>query len=38
MIIMDPPRIDSEGYVAIPDKPGLGIEINWNVIKRYGKT
>jgi len=28
---------DKDGRIQIPDKPGLGIEIDWDVIKRFGK-
>ena len=28
-------QIDSEGFVNIPDKPGLGVEIDEEVLKRY---
>ncbi len=28
---------DKEGKIKIPDTPGLGIEIDWNVIRRFGK-
>lgn len=24
-----------DGYAAVPDKPGLGYEINWDVVKKY---
>jgi L-alanine-DL-glutamate epimerase-like enolase superfamily enzyme len=36
-IIMEPPTIDSEGYVPLPEKPGLGVEINWETVKRFSK-
>ena len=36
-IITEIPAIDKEGYVPIPDKPGLGVEINWDVIAKYEK-
>ena len=36
-ILTEPPRIDSEGCVPIPEKPGLGAEINWDVFKHYRK-
>lgn len=29
--------IDQEGYVTIPDKPGLGFEIDEDALRRYGK-
>ncbi len=28
---------DGEGRIKIPDQPGLGIEIDWNTIKQFGK-
>ena len=28
---------DTEGRIKIPDSPGLGIEIDWDVINRFGK-
>jgi L-alanine-DL-glutamate epimerase-like enolase superfamily enzyme len=28
---------DKEGRITIPDEPGLGIEIDWDVIRRFGK-
>jgi len=28
---------DNEGRIKIPDGPGLGIEIDWEVIRRFGK-
>lgn len=36
-ILSDPFNIDEEGFVAIPDKPGLGIEIDQDALNRYGK-
>jgi L-alanine-DL-glutamate epimerase-like enolase superfamily enzyme len=28
---------DAEGRIKIPDGPGLGVEIDWDVIRRFGK-
>lgn len=28
---------DQEGRIKIPDEPGLGVEIDWDVIRRFGK-
>ncbi len=28
---------DKEGRIQIPEGPGLGVEIDWNVIRRFGK-
>ena len=36
-IITEPPKIDAEGCVPLPEKPGLGVEINWETVKRYEK-
>lgn len=30
-------RPDAEGYLEVPTKPGLGIELNREALKRYGK-
>jgi L-alanine-DL-glutamate epimerase-like enolase superfamily enzyme len=35
-IITEPFRMDAEGRLPIPDKPGLGIELNRDALKRYG--
>jgi L-alanine-DL-glutamate epimerase-like enolase superfamily enzyme len=35
-IITAPFRVDAEGYLPIPDRPGLGIELNREALKRYG--
>ncbi len=34
-IIMEPIKIDDEGRVEIPDKPGLGIEINEKAMEKF---
>lgn len=36
-IITEIPSIDAEGRVPLPDKPGLGVEINWDVVNKYEK-
>lgn len=35
-IITEPFNVDAEGYLPIPTKPGLGIELNREALKRYG--
>src|SRR5947208_3511087 len=35
-IISEPFRPDAEGYLTVPDRPGLGIEVNQEVTKRLG--
>jgi D-galactarolactone cycloisomerase len=34
-ILAEPITVDSEGYVAIPQKPGLGVEISEEAIARF---
>jgi len=36
-MLTEPFTVDSEGFVTIPDKPGLGIEIDEDALKRYGR-
>jgi L-alanine-DL-glutamate epimerase-like enolase superfamily enzyme len=35
-LIMEPFRPDSEEFLAIPTRPGLGIELNQEALKRFG--
>jgi L-alanine-DL-glutamate epimerase-like enolase superfamily enzyme len=35
-IITEPFKVDAEGYLLIPDRPGLGVELNREALKRYG--
>ncbi len=35
-LILQPFRPDSEGYLTVPDKPGLGVELNREALKRFG--
>jgi len=35
-IVAQPWRLDDDGMLAIPDSPGLGIELDWDAIARYG--
>lgn len=35
-IITRPFKVDAEGYLPIPDRPGLGIELNRDALKKYG--
>lgn len=34
-IVQDPWRIDAEGFLAIPDAPGLGLTLDLDSVKRY---
>jgi L-alanine-DL-glutamate epimerase-like enolase superfamily enzyme len=35
-IITKPFQVDADGYLPIPDRPGLGIELNREAVKKYG--
>jgi L-alanine-DL-glutamate epimerase-like enolase superfamily enzyme len=35
-LVTEPFRVDAEGYVTVPTKPGLGIEVNRTALKRFG--
>ncbi len=35
-LITEPFRPDAEGFLTIPDRPGLGIELNREALKRFG--
>lgn len=34
-LCVEPPRLDAEGYLAIPDGPGLGIELDREALARF---
>jgi L-alanine-DL-glutamate epimerase-like enolase superfamily enzyme len=34
-LLVDPPTIDNEGYFHLPNKPGLGIELNPDTVAKY---
>jgi D-galactarolactone cycloisomerase len=33
-LVADPFRLDQDGMLAVPTKPGLGLELNWDGIRR----
>ena len=35
-LITEPFRPDADGFLTIPDRPGLGIELNRDALKRFG--
>jgi L-alanine-DL-glutamate epimerase-like enolase superfamily enzyme len=35
MMMTSPIEVDREGYVHVPQKPGLGVEVNLDLIERY---
>jgi L-alanine-DL-glutamate epimerase-like enolase superfamily enzyme len=35
-LITEPLKPDAEGYLRVPDRPGLGIELNREALKRFG--
>jgi L-alanine-DL-glutamate epimerase-like enolase superfamily enzyme len=34
-MLVDPPSIDGDGYVPVPDRPGFGIELDEELLERY---
>ncbi len=34
-MVIEPFKLDSEGYLHVPTKPGIGVELNEDVIKKY---
>jgi L-alanine-DL-glutamate epimerase-like enolase superfamily enzyme len=34
-LVVEPLCIDKEGYVHLPEKPGLGLELDWDVVRLY---
>jgi L-alanine-DL-glutamate epimerase-like enolase superfamily enzyme len=37
-LVATPWRLDSEGMLAIPNTPGLGLELDWDAVRFYGRT
>ena len=37
-IITEPFQVDAEGFLPIPEKPGLGVQLNREALKSYGVT
>ena len=35
ILLTEPIRIEEDGYLKIPDRPGLGVDINEEAVKRY---
>jgi len=36
-LLLEPFNIDKEGFIGVPEKPGLGIELNEEVIERFSR-
>ena len=36
-MLTEPIEIDREGYVQVPQTPGLGVELDWEKIKKFGE-
>jgi L-alanine-DL-glutamate epimerase-like enolase superfamily enzyme len=36
-LVTEPFRPDAEGYLTVPDRPGLGVELNRDALRRFGK-
>ena len=36
-MLTEPFMIDKEGFINLPDKPGLGVELDMDKVKAYGE-
>jgi D-galactarolactone cycloisomerase len=36
--LSEPVRIDADGYLTVPDTPGLGAQIDQAAVARYART
>ena len=36
-MLTEPITVDAEGYVAVPDGPGLGVEVDWEKVRAHGE-
>ncbi len=36
-LVTEPLKLDKQGYVEAPDRPGLGVELNREVVAKYGR-
>jgi L-alanine-DL-glutamate epimerase-like enolase superfamily enzyme len=36
-MLTEPFAIDKDGYIHVPDKPGLGVELDMEKIKAHGE-
>jgi L-alanine-DL-glutamate epimerase-like enolase superfamily enzyme len=36
-LLLEPFRIDKDGFVGVPEKPGLGIELNEEIVEKFSK-
>ena len=35
-MLAEPIRIDPDGWITMPDKPGLGVDLDWERIQKHG--
>lgn len=36
-MLAEPITVDSDGYVAVPSRPGLGVEVDWEKVRAHGE-
>jgi len=36
-LLLEPFRIDKDDFVGVPEKPGLGIELNEEIVEKFSK-
>ena len=35
LMLTEPLKVEQDGYIRVPDKPGLGVELNHELLDRY---
>lgn len=35
-MLAEPVRVDPDGFVTVPDRPGLGVEVDWERVEAHG--
>jgi len=38
MLLTEEIRIDKHGYLPVPQKPGLGVDLNEEVVRKYRRA
>jgi len=36
-MLAEPFRVGKDGFISVPQKPGLGVELDWDRIKKCGE-
>jgi L-alanine-DL-glutamate epimerase-like enolase superfamily enzyme len=36
-MLTEPITVDKDGYITIPSRPGLGVEVDWEKVRAHGE-